>query len=186
MLSGDLTDMLANPSHRPSFCGNGTGGEIRGRYTVDWQMFLFSTAGRINRAKYWLAALLYVAVSAVAVVAAVVLLTSMSDAAAVILYVGGGVLFLGMYFSGIAVAIKRLHDRDKTGWWTIPYLVLPGLLQGASTGLVSPSTGYGLSIAGGLLAIWGFVELGCLRGTIGSNRFGDDPLAAATAQPAAH
>jgi uncharacterized membrane protein YhaH (DUF805 family) len=26
------------------------------------------------------------------------------------------------------------------------------------------------------LMIWGFVELGCLRGTVGPNRFGPDPL----------
>jgi uncharacterized membrane protein YhaH (DUF805 family) len=27
-----------------------------------------------------------------------------------------------------------------------------------------------------VLGIWGFVELGCLRGTAGPNRFGPDPL----------
>jgi uncharacterized membrane protein YhaH (DUF805 family) len=27
-------------------------------------------------------------------------------------------------------------------------------------------------------SIWAFVELGCLKGTAGSNRFGEDPLAA--------
>jgi uncharacterized membrane protein YhaH (DUF805 family) len=27
------------------------------------------------------------------------------------------------------------------------------------------------------LYIWGFVEMGCLRGTVGPNRFGPDPLA---------
>jgi uncharacterized membrane protein YhaH (DUF805 family) len=26
------------------------------------------------------------------------------------------------------------------------------------------------------LTIWGFVEIGCLSGTIGSNRYGPDPL----------
>jgi uncharacterized membrane protein YhaH (DUF805 family) len=27
--------------------------------------------------------------------------------------------------------------------------------------------------------VWAFVELGCLRGTLGPNRFGPDPLVAA-------
>lgn len=151
-----------------------------GRCFVDWQMFLFSTAGRINRAKYWLAALLYTVVTCVAYIVALLLLLSLSDATAVILYVGGGVLFLLLFFSGMVVAIKRLHDRNKTGWWCIPFLVLPGLLQGAANGLVSLETGLGLSVAGMALGIWGIVELGCLRGTIGPNRFGDDPLAPAT------
>jgi uncharacterized membrane protein YhaH (DUF805 family) len=33
------------------------------------------------------------------------------------------------------------------------------------------------SIAMIVLVIWAFIELGCLRGTPGPNRFGPDPLA---------
>jgi len=34
-----------------------------------------------------------------------------------------------------------------------------------------------LCILGGIaIGIWGFVEIGCLRGTPGYNRFGADPL----------
>lgn len=145
---------------------------------MDWQMFLFSTDGRINRGKYWLAAALYVVVTFVAVLLGLFIVTGTgSDAAAVVLYVGGGLLFLSVYFSGITVAIKRLHDRDKTGWWCVVFLVLPGLLQGASTGIVSEMTGLMLTLIAGVLGVWGFIELGCLRGTVGPNRFGPDPLA---------
>jgi uncharacterized membrane protein YhaH (DUF805 family) len=145
---------------------------------VDWQQFLFSTAGRLNRAKYWLAALIYSLVIVVAVGVGTVVLTSVpTDAAAIFLYVGGGLLFLLLFFSGISVAIKRLHDRDKSGWWCVPFLVLPGLLQSAANGLVSPATAIVLSVVAMILSIWGIVELGCLRGTIGANPFGDDPLA---------
>ena len=28
------------------------------------------------------------------------------------------------------------------------------------------------------ITVWAFVELGCLRGTVGSNRYGPDPLSA--------
>ena len=31
------------------------------------------------------------------------------------------------------------------------------------------------------VGIWFFIELGCLRGTIGANQYGPDPLAAAQA-----
>ena len=35
-----------------------------------------------------------------------------------------------MLISGIAVGIKRLHDRDKGGWWLLLFYVVPGLLGG--------------------------------------------------------
>ena len=33
-----------------------------------------------------------------------------------------------------------------------------------------------LSLAAAAIAIWAFVELGCLRGTPGPNQYGPDPL----------
>src|SRR5262245_13741641 len=58
---------------------------------------------------------------------------------------------LALLLPTIAVAIRRLHDLDRTGWW---YLLVF------------------LPIIG---AIWLFVWF-CMRGTIGPNRFGPDPL----------
>jgi uncharacterized membrane protein YhaH (DUF805 family) len=40
----------------------------------------------------------------------------------------------------------------------------------------SGTTGILMSLAGTAIAIWAFVELGCLRGTVGPNRYGPDPL----------
>jgi uncharacterized membrane protein YhaH (DUF805 family) len=51
----------------------------------------------------------------------------------------------------LALHAKRWHDRGKSGWWTLIVLV--------------PFIG----------AIWLFVELGCLRGTVGPNQYGADP-----------
>lgn len=50
----------------------------------------------------------------------------------------------------IATSVKRWHDRDKSGWWVLINLV--------------PVLGL----------IWVVVENGCLRGTVGPNRFGED------------
>jgi len=36
---------------------------------------------------------------------------------------------------------------------------------------------YILALAGFALTIWGFAEIGCLRGTAGRNRYRSDPLA---------
>lgn len=53
----------------------------------------------------------------------------------------------------LAVAIRRLHDIDRTGWWV--FLVLIPLVGAI------------------VLIVWY-----CTEGTRGSNRFGPDRLAA--------
>lgn len=145
---------------------------------MDWQAFLFSTGGRIGRMGYWLAVLLYLIISVLSfVVSLQVLITLSGDLMSVILYVGGGLLLILVLFSAIAVGIKRLHDRDKSGWWALPFIVLPILLDGASRGgVVTPSSAMALQWVSLALAVWGIVELGFLRGTAGPNQFGPDPL----------
>ena len=55
----------------------------------------------------------------------------------------------------LAMAVRRLHDRDKSGWF-----VLLGLIP----------------IIGAIILIVWFVQ----RGTVGDNRFGPDPLASSS------
>jgi uncharacterized membrane protein YhaH (DUF805 family) len=40
-----------------------------------------------------------------------------------------------------------------------------------------------LALIGFAITAWSFVELGCLRGTIGVNPYGPDPVAPATLPP---
>jgi len=74
------------------------------------------------------------------------------------------------------MSTKRLHDRDKSGWWLLAFCALPVALSYIndveSTGL--PQL---FQLAKLVFSIWGFVELGCLQGTAGPNRFGPSPLA---------
>ncbi|MCK9919327.1 DUF805 domain-containing protein [Microbacteriaceae bacterium K1510] len=56
-----------------------------------------------------------------------------------------------LFLPSLAVSVRRLHDIDRTGWWVLISLTVIGIV---------------------LLIIWN-----CLRGTIGPNRFGPDPLA---------
>ena len=147
---------------------------------------LFTFKGRINRAKYWLAMLIWcvvwaavlgagfggemgagfggemIAGNAGAILIAIILL----------LLVTSGV-------SGVAVGIKRLHDRDKSGWWLLIFYLLPAVFDGIGRGGVPA-----LSLVAFAISIWGFVELGCLRGTDGPNTYGPDPLEAGAEQPA--
>ena len=86
-------------------------------------------------------------------------------------------LVIGMWFLA-AATIKRLHDRNKSGWWIVPFCVAPSLLYTLSCWLDNLTVALIVGALGFGLALWGFVEIFCLRGTHGPNRFGPDPLAA--------
>jgi uncharacterized membrane protein YhaH (DUF805 family) len=151
---------------------------------MDWGNYLFSVQGRINRAKYWLFVLVSFVVLSVlgiflyAVIAAMPALTIPAGIIAVLVY-------LALLYAGIAVAIKRLHDRDKSGWWLLLFFLVPSVLSGIGqvSGSLALSAIFGLAALA--IMIWAFVELGCLRGTVGSNAYGPDPLGDIAIAPAA-
>jgi uncharacterized membrane protein YhaH (DUF805 family) len=89
-------------------------------------------------------------------------------------YVIGTLLFLWVY---AAASVKRLHDRNKSGWWMIAFFVIPGLYDRFGDRLAESYPADLLSLAVAVLMLWGFVEMLCLNGTGGPNRFGGDPLA---------
>jgi len=95
-------------------------------------------------------------------------------------YAIGTPLFLWIY---LATSIKRLHDRNKSAWWMIPFFVIPGLYGQFADRLPNSYPALGLGVVVFVLAIWGFVDLYCLRGTRGPNRYGSDPLARPDPRP---
>jgi uncharacterized membrane protein YhaH (DUF805 family) len=127
----------------------------------NYRQLLLSFNGRISRYTYWMeyyipVMLLYIVVLVIDVVIFGTNISTEGEAAEYTLHVEGGplstILSLALIYPSLAVTTKRWHDRDKSGWWSL-ILLIP--------------------IAGG---IWFFVELGCLPGTSGPNRFGADPL----------
>jgi uncharacterized membrane protein YhaH (DUF805 family) len=50
----------------------------------------------------------------------------------------------------LAVSARRLHDIDRSGWWALLIFTVIGYI---------------------VLIVWAF-----MRGTVGTNRFGSDPL----------
>jgi uncharacterized membrane protein YhaH (DUF805 family) len=87
--------------------------------------------------------------------------------------------------------VKRLHDRDRTGWWVL----LQGILLVAAVILIAMAIALpeeqktaGFVVAGIVgtaafaISLWLFIEIGFLRGTHGPNRFGPDPLGDAPGQ----
>jgi len=170
---------------------------------MDWKNHLFSFQGRINRAKIWLyilivigAEILYFALFWLLIGASGMgLLTGLASPGAAVAGGVSGILaialscvfFVAVIWTGFAVAVKRLHDRNKSGWWVLLFYFVPPLLDVAAfataptgaDGEPGELTALGgvLALAGVAIVIWAFVELYCLRGTVGDNRFGQDPLA---------
>jgi len=121
---------------------------------------LFGFHGRANRAKFWLVAL-GIFVVEVIIFAALGGTTAMStDPQQAMANIGPGVGIVLFVFGivalwiSIAVAVKRYHDRNKSGWWV--FIVFVPIIGG----------------------IWYLIECGFLRGTPGPNDYGPDPLAA--------
>jgi uncharacterized membrane protein YhaH (DUF805 family) len=107
--------------------------------------------GRARRAEYWWFELFLILVSIVLAIVdmSVFGLEFLKD------YGGigpiGGLFSLAMLVPSLAVSVRRLHDKDKSGWY-----LLIGLIP----------------LVGGIILLVWF----CQRGTIGDNRFGPDPV----------
>jgi len=65
--------------------------------------------------------------------------------------IANGIVTLLLIWPSLAVAVKRCHDRNKSGFWVLISLI--------------PILGW----------LWFLVEFGFLDGTQGPNRFGPSP-----------
>ena len=101
-------------------------------------------AGRAARSEYWYFVLFYVVVVVIAAVIDTVVFSAMDFKPL------QTIVILATFLPLLAVAIRRLHDLDRTGWW---YLIV--------------FTGIGAI----LLFVWY-----CMKGTTGPNQYGPDPI----------
>jgi uncharacterized membrane protein YhaH (DUF805 family) len=140
--------------------------------------FLFGASGRISRARYWRSLLIY----CVAGLFVAVILFTAAGLAAPLFIVMVVLVLVPWLMWGFAIHTERLHDRDKSAWWLVMFFLLPGVLGRIAKlawwfgGAVGPGLHYILALAAFALTIWGFVEIGCLRGSAGLNSYGPDPL----------
>jgi uncharacterized membrane protein YhaH (DUF805 family) len=109
------------------------------------RMGLFSFQGRVGRMQFWITTLILCGIVIALQVAGK---GAKAGPGALILLI----LTLPIIWVSLALGVKRWHDRDKSGWWTLINLV--------------PLIG----------SLWALVENGFLKGTTGENRFGPDPL----------
>jgi len=160
---------------------------------MDWGHLLFGFSGRINRAKYWLWILLYLIAAIIVGVVVYVISSPMAGSTPIVGNIVQLAFGIAAFVSSLAVMTKRLHDRAKSAWWLLVYVLIPSILLVAGAGMAlygtlsgAMTTGgdlSGMQLIGGILVlacvpfyIWAFVDLLCLRGTIGPNQYGPDPL----------
>jgi uncharacterized membrane protein YhaH (DUF805 family) len=158
---------------------------------------LFSFKGRINRKPWWVASI--AAGFTASLLTAILEALARSSGEGIINPVthqleptgilGLAISVIGLFNAWIAFAlsVKRLHDRDRSGWWLLwQILVITVAVILIVVAIAVPkeqgALWYVLAGAAGLAAfaisVWLFVEIGFLRGTQGPNRFGPDPLGA--------
>ncbi|RYG03228.1 MAG: DUF805 domain-containing protein [Caulobacteraceae bacterium] len=113
---------------------------------------LFSVKGRIRRLDYWVANILLFGVM-IAVAQGLahwqhVDLDDKSDIRAVTIQF---IAAMVVVWPNMATGIKRLHDRNQSGWWIL------------------------LSFLPVVGNVWMLINLGMMRGTEGVNRYGSEP-----------
>jgi uncharacterized membrane protein YhaH (DUF805 family) len=153
---------------------------------MDLRHLYTSFDGRINRQPYWIGTIFLAVVNVVIslVVGKLLGVSIMApDFRFKLLSLVLAVLFL---YPAAALMVKRLHDRDRPAWLAALFLA-PALIRSVVDLIGTPGnranpnvpilllSGF-FAIVFAIISIWAFIELGCLRGSVGANQYGPDPL----------
>jgi len=112
---------------------------------------LFSFKGRICRSEYWKKA--FPILFSYSIIVNLIYYAEVESSGQPVVSIFLSLLSL---WPGLAVATKRLHDRNRSGLFLLTLLI---------------------PFVNAIFAIWILIEIWFLKGTDGENRFGPDPLA---------
>ena len=146
---------------------------------MNWYLLAFKKyatfSGRSRRQEYWMFFLFNIIFSIIIAIIDEVL--GLKENSGGINNVGilGSIYSLITFIPSLAVAVRRLHDTDRSGWYLLlpiaPYVLI-------ILGIILKGGGLVLTIIGGLsvlvLAILLIVWL-ATEGTSGENQYGPDP-----------
>ena len=143
---------------------------------MDYARLLFSLNGRIGRARYLVVQLALLTVW-------FVFWLKLSPQWEELRWV----VAIAMLWINTATTAKRLHDRNRSGWWAAAvffvnlltyayYGLFLGLYFGVDISIGKELLLVMLAVALPLLQTWVVIELFFLVGSEGRNRFGPDPL----------
>ncbi len=109
---------------------------------------LFSFEGRLSRRDYWLKG--FLVLLPFSIINNILFCYAENDATSVLVMVTS----IFSLWPGLALSIKRLHDRNKSGTYLL-WILLP--------------------VINIIFSFWILFQIWFLRGTVGSNNYGDDP-----------
>lgn len=124
----------------------------------EWAELFLSSNGRLPRTPFL--------VAAGVLIGAAVLYEAI--AGYTLHWLTGWLVYPALLFSGACVLSKRLHDRGRSGWWSM--LILIAVIA------VWPQPEHFLDFMFSLVIVWAIVELGVMGGEQGANRYGVNPL----------
>ena len=143
---------------------------------MDYAHLLFSFDGRLSRARYLVVQLAHLTFWLLLWLKSPFQQWQLLQAAALI----------AMHWINAATTAKRLHDRDRSGWWAIAVLIVNplsyvyyglffGLYFGVDVPVVQEMLLLMFAVTLSVLQTWIIIELFFMIGTDGLNRFGPDP-----------
>lgn len=135
-----------------------------------------STDGRINRLRFWIGTLILVAISTAATMLNLAIIGVSQTAVMLSVLVA-----FALAYPSYAVMAKRFQDRDRPGLLAllgiVPVFIVNLLYTFRILDPIDPTAlSRILDVILVVIGLWLLVELGCLKGTQGPNRYGPDPL----------
>jgi len=86
-----------------------------------------------------------------------------------------GFFLLATLIPGLAIAVRRLHDSNRSGWWVVlPFAPILFWMIAILGGFNAPLL-FGVVMVAIVVAPFVLLVFLCLGGTPGPNRFGADP-----------
>lgn len=146
---------------------------------MDFRYILMETQGRIPRSQWWAGLLILVVIG---VVGGFLISWILGGPLTVVGGIALLIFQLVLLYPSYALGAKRFQDRNKPGILAIIPIGLSILqtlltLIGAMGNPLAPNAlDFGFGIVMLVIGIWFLIELGILKGTVGENRFGPDPL----------
>lgn len=135
-----------------------------------------STDGRINRLRFWIGTLILVTISTVATMLNLAIIGVSQTAVMLSVLVA-----FALAYPSYALMAKRFQDRDRPGLLAllgiVPVFIVNLLYTFRILDPIDPTAlSRILDVILVVIGLWLLVELGCLKGTQGPNRYGPDPL----------
>ena len=129
---------------------------------------IFTFEGRIGRGRFWYRMVLQVFFAACLSVLIVVASEHIPRGWEILAGVAVFLVFIPLITFGLSTLFRRLHDRNRSGWWLFLYWLAPGALSVFGERFENE-----LALLASLaISLVGIIDIGIMPGTRGENRFG--------------